>query len=357
MRELCEYLNKHKNWSVKTFGEGKFTLGLIKHIKKELDEILADPLDTREWIDVIILALDGYWRHGGAIELIMQDLCKKQEINFLRKYPKPTSEDEPTEHIYDNTIYNEFPSSTDIINAAKKRYEELGTKPEWRTWFRGFLEGYIGALNFKDNVTKAWESQDIEHYPNMIWVFKGFDTKSGKETFIATREDCYPGSNCYAILPNIENTESIPDKLWVMDGDSVWLTSKEGSVEYRRVDDPRVTYSEIGGFQQFPSYSSCCPVAQLKCRTGHKSEKNEEIDYTDIKRDSKVMENLKKNSYEHEKLLRGIYEEGIIEIVGILNVMKINTRLSPPDIDMIKKNMNAAGNICNTLLDRTDELK
>jgi hypothetical protein len=37
----------------------------IKHIKKELDdEIAHDPLDLGEWIDVIILGLDGAWRTG-----------------------------------------------------------------------------------------------------------------------------------------------------------------------------------------------------------------------------------------------------------------------------------------------------
>ena len=104
MNELSEYLEGQKEWSLRTFGDGKRTLGIIKHIGKELDEVMADPSDSCEWIDIIILALDGYWRHSGSIELIMQNLINKQRINFQRVYPKPESEDEATEHerhIYD----------------------------------------------------------------------------------------------------------------------------------------------------------------------------------------------------------------------------------------------------------------
>jgi hypothetical protein len=35
-------------------------------------------------------------------------------------------------------------------------------------------------------------------------------------------------------LGKVGEGESLPDKLWVMDGDKVWLTSKDGSIEYRK---------------------------------------------------------------------------------------------------------------------------
>lgn len=94
-------LANQKKWSKKTFGPGKRTLGLIKHIEKELAEIILKPDDLSEWIDVIILALDGYWRHGGKPWEIIKRIRKKQNVNFSRKYPKPVSENEPSEHIRD----------------------------------------------------------------------------------------------------------------------------------------------------------------------------------------------------------------------------------------------------------------
>lgn len=96
---LTKYLERQKEWSIKTFGNGKRTLGIIRHIEKELKEVEAKPNDLTEWIDVIILALDGYWRHGGNTEIIMNILQAKQDNNFTRVYPFPKSEDEPSEHI------------------------------------------------------------------------------------------------------------------------------------------------------------------------------------------------------------------------------------------------------------------
>jgi len=96
---LTKYLERQKEWSIKTFGNGKRTLGIIRHIEKELKEVEEKPNDLTEWIDVIILALDGYWRHGGNTEIIMNILQAKQDNNFTRVYPFPKSEDEPSEHI------------------------------------------------------------------------------------------------------------------------------------------------------------------------------------------------------------------------------------------------------------------
>lgn len=94
---LPELLRQQEEWSQRTFGPGQRTIGITKHIAKELAEIQNDPEDLSEWIDVIILALDGYWRHGGTADTIERDLVTKQQKNFTRRYPR-TEEDEPSEH-------------------------------------------------------------------------------------------------------------------------------------------------------------------------------------------------------------------------------------------------------------------
>lgn len=98
---LADVLITQIDWSRRTFGEGKRTAGITAHIAKELDEIRADPSDLTEWIDVIILAMDGYWRHGGMPANLLEDIRRKQAINLARRYPKPTTQDEPVEHIRD----------------------------------------------------------------------------------------------------------------------------------------------------------------------------------------------------------------------------------------------------------------
>jgi hypothetical protein len=95
---LREYIQRHKDWSLQTFGEGKKTDGLIAHITKELDEIKNNPTDVMEWIDVIILAMDGAWRAGYTPLQIVNALNEKQAINFGRKW-SPIVEGQPTEHV------------------------------------------------------------------------------------------------------------------------------------------------------------------------------------------------------------------------------------------------------------------
>lgn len=96
---LTDYLCRQRVWSKETFGPGKRTGGICEHIRKELLEIQADPTDVVEWIDVMILAMDGYWRAGGDPAHLMGALRVKQMKNFARTWPPPGPEDEASEHI------------------------------------------------------------------------------------------------------------------------------------------------------------------------------------------------------------------------------------------------------------------
>ena len=82
-----QHLQRQRAWSIKTFGPGLRTEGVVDHIRKELNEILAAPNDLEEWIDVVILALDGAWRTGATPEQIIVQLQEKQQKNEKRKWP------------------------------------------------------------------------------------------------------------------------------------------------------------------------------------------------------------------------------------------------------------------------------
>jgi hypothetical protein len=97
--DLVQWLDSHIEWSQRTFGPGKRTEGLCKHIEKELVEIRNDPDDLFEYIDVVILALDGAWRHGYTSQEIASALWTKQEINSQRQWAKDIPEDQPSEHL------------------------------------------------------------------------------------------------------------------------------------------------------------------------------------------------------------------------------------------------------------------
>ncbi len=97
--DIFSYYMDQIDWSERTFGPGERTLGILKHLAKELKEVEAKPDDLEEWIDLVVLAMDGYWRHGGTPASFMQDLLAKQVKNFSRQWPPPGPEDEAIEHI------------------------------------------------------------------------------------------------------------------------------------------------------------------------------------------------------------------------------------------------------------------
>lgn len=91
-------------FSSDTFGPGRRTKGITEHIAKELQEIRDDPEDGVEWIDVLILALDGAWRFGYTPGRIAEEYRKKMATNKARKWPKwhpMMGEDTAIEHIRD----------------------------------------------------------------------------------------------------------------------------------------------------------------------------------------------------------------------------------------------------------------
>lgn len=105
---LIRHIMRQRQWSRKTFGtpqkHGDRTKGILDHIRKELQEIEQDPKDLSEWIDVVILALDGAWRNGHTPEAIAQALHDKQVVNEAREWP-PLSEQQTgraIEHMREN---------------------------------------------------------------------------------------------------------------------------------------------------------------------------------------------------------------------------------------------------------------
>ena len=101
MFDLVAHLKRQHKFSIEVFGPGQRTKGVCNHILKELKEIEADPTDVSEWIDVVILALDGAQRAGWSPEQIVEALVAKQTKNESRAWPdwRTRSEDEAIEHI------------------------------------------------------------------------------------------------------------------------------------------------------------------------------------------------------------------------------------------------------------------
>lgn len=95
------HLERQRAFSERTFGPGRRTSGILDHIRKELMEVQDDPADLGEWVDVVILALDGAWRAGHEPQAIIDAIVAKQERNEAREWPdwREANPDEAIEHV------------------------------------------------------------------------------------------------------------------------------------------------------------------------------------------------------------------------------------------------------------------
>lgn len=79
--DLKQHLLRQMAFSHATFGPGVRTQGVIDHIRKELVEVLESGGQSDEWVDVVILALDGLTRQlAFCVEDTRSDLAQVAEI-------------------------------------------------------------------------------------------------------------------------------------------------------------------------------------------------------------------------------------------------------------------------------------
>lgn len=94
------HLKRQAAWSVETFGPQRLA-GVIDHLRKEVDEVAAEPHDLTEWVDVLILAFDGAMRAGHTPEQVIAGIKAKQAKNEARQWPdwRTADPDKAIEHV------------------------------------------------------------------------------------------------------------------------------------------------------------------------------------------------------------------------------------------------------------------
>lgn len=85
--DLVAHLRRQADFSARTFGPGARVEGVTDHISKELQEVRDSDGALAEWVDVIILGMDGAWRSGATPEQIVAAIEAKQAKNEQRKWP------------------------------------------------------------------------------------------------------------------------------------------------------------------------------------------------------------------------------------------------------------------------------
>lgn len=113
---LQQHLIRQMAFSHATFGHGTRTKGVIDHIRKELVEVEESSGSSNEWVDVVLLALDGLTRQLAFIngdrknpsdvaELACSMIIGKQTRNEARVWPdwRTAPSDKAIEHVKDAT--------------------------------------------------------------------------------------------------------------------------------------------------------------------------------------------------------------------------------------------------------------
>lgn len=84
-----QFIDEFIAWARGTFGEGDHTASLLAHVKEELAEVEERPGALEEYIDIIILGMDGAWRAGREKEIIPRfsaaSLRDKSTLATIRK--------------------------------------------------------------------------------------------------------------------------------------------------------------------------------------------------------------------------------------------------------------------------------
>jgi hypothetical protein len=90
-------------WSQATFGPDseRGPIGPLKHLAKEVAEVMQDPTDLMEFVDCLFLIFDSTRRAGFTFAELRAAAWKKLEINKARKWQAPPKGDEAIEHVRD----------------------------------------------------------------------------------------------------------------------------------------------------------------------------------------------------------------------------------------------------------------
>lgn len=90
LRKFNRFVKERDEFSFKTFGspEERSCIYPLKHLKKEVNELLENPDDPMEWADCFLLLLDAARRKGYSVDDLVKFGMKKLKINKKRKWKK-----------------------------------------------------------------------------------------------------------------------------------------------------------------------------------------------------------------------------------------------------------------------------
>ena len=83
-----EIFQRMTDWAEMNFPH-RTNHSILTHLRRELDEIEADPNNTEEWADAFLLFMHGLRERGFDIHILLIALEKKFAINQAREWGEP----------------------------------------------------------------------------------------------------------------------------------------------------------------------------------------------------------------------------------------------------------------------------
>lgn len=89
MEKLLAFFEEHRRWSLRTFGKRKPEPPLY-HLQEEVEEMLDNPKDIKEYADGILLIMDAAQNAGFTPEEVIAAMMQKFHTDLVhRKWNKP----------------------------------------------------------------------------------------------------------------------------------------------------------------------------------------------------------------------------------------------------------------------------
>ncbi|HWK53111.1 MAG TPA: dATP/dGTP pyrophosphohydrolase domain-containing protein [Hyphomicrobiales bacterium] len=203
--DLIQHLRRQRTFSERTFGPGHRTAGIIDHIRKELLEVERAPLDLFEWIDLVLLALDGAWRAGYASEQIAAALETKQTRNEQRAWPdwRSMPEGQAIEH------ERIGPDTHDWSDAPA---DATHYHPRQRAYYKRVVEWYLWS-RIEDGRQRPW-LYSIDASDSEEWIVRPAQDAKGRAQCARCLQGTEPAMcGAFAIHPTTFNGFADPSDL------------------------------------------------------------------------------------------------------------------------------------------------
>lgn len=123
--DLVQHLLRQREFSLEAFGPGDRREGVLDHMLKEMTEVrrAADRGEPTlpEWVDLILLALDGAWRSGAEPWEVAAAVAAKQRENESRTWPDWRTAEPGTaiEHVRDSEPPQIRDANGDVVSGVE----------------------------------------------------------------------------------------------------------------------------------------------------------------------------------------------------------------------------------------------